>query len=444
MAALARPSGSARASRRLPIDDLDRAIVNLTARINASTYELLVLIREFDERAGWVPWGFESCAEWLHWRCDLSPGAAREKVRVAHALKQLPEISIAFSEGELSYSKVRALTRVATPEQESSLLRFARSTTASRVEERCQQIRNALPDSVDLANRAHERRSLRVSRDPGRGTMTMTVELPIETGELVCRALDQAVEADARDAPPFSGPERERDSWSARQADALVTMARVYLNGEPSEGAGIADAHQVVVHVDGSALLGDGDPSGLARSDLSLETVRRLCCDGSVVPMADGLGGEPLCVGRKQRTVTAALRRALWARDRGCAFPGCTHKRWVAAHHVRHWVDGGTTSIDNTILLCSAHHRLVHEGGYEIRKDYQGSWYFRRSDGRAIPCCGYQPDDMIDDTANDIREEQGPFARRVPAGTCLPVGHSASNGSESSTPSSPPLSPDSC
>ncbi len=93
----------------------------------------------------------------------------------------------------------------------------------------------------------------------------------------------------------------------------------------------------------------------------------------------------------------AALKRALWARDGGCSFPGCTHTRFVDAHHIRHWADGGETSLENTTLLCSQHHRLVHEGGYDIRKDHQGRWYFMRPDGRAIPRYGYQPDDMVDE-----------------------------------------------
>ena len=117
--------------------------------------------------------------------------------------------------------------------------------------------------------------------------------------------------------------------------------------------------------------------------------------------MVDGLDGEPLSVGRKQRTVPAALKRALWARDGGCAFPGCTHTRFVDAHHIRHWADGGETSLENTMLLCNAHHRLVHEGGYAIRRDHQGRRYFRRADGRAVPHCGYQPDDMIDEGSED-------------------------------------------
>ncbi len=393
--------------RRLAIDELDKSIVNLSARINASTYELLVLIREFDERAGWLKWGLENCTQWLHWRCDLSRSAAREKVRVAHALKALPEISAAFSKGTLSYSKVRALTRAATPMNEASLLDFALSTTAARVEERCQQLRNASPGAVEAVNRAHERRSLRVWRDIGRGTLTLSVELPLETGELVCQALDKAVEAGGQQGPEFEGT-----SWSAQQADALVTMARGYLSGGSEGSASAADAYQVVVHVDGAALTG-----GEGRSDLAVESVKRLSCDGSVVPMVDGANGEPLNVGRKQRTVPAALKRALWARDGGCTFPGCTHRRFVDAHHIRHWADGGETSLANTILLCGGHHRLVHEGGYAIRKDHQGRWYFMRPDGRAIPRYGYQPDDMVDE---GLDMDTGGASAEAPEGWCVP------------------------
>jgi hypothetical protein len=379
--------GTPTAESNLAIDALDKAIVDLSVRINAATYELLVLIREFDERAGWLKWGLESCSQWLHWRCDLSQCTAREKVRVAHALKELAAISIAFCDGKLSYSKVRALTRVATPANEEALLGFALTTTAARVEERCQQMRNTLPGALETANAVHGRRELRAFRDAARGTMTLRVELPLEEGALLCEALDKAVEEAGE-----KGPEFEAESWGAQQADGLLALARSYLGGGREAAASTADAYQVVVHVDYTALQG-----GKGRSDLPAESVRRLACDGSVVPMVDGANGEPLSVGRKQRTVPAAMKRALWARDRGCSFPGCGHKRYVDAHHIRHWADGGETSIENTMLLCSAHHRLVHEGGYEIRRDHSGGWYFRRPDGRAIPRCGYQADDMLDD-----------------------------------------------
>ena len=137
-----------------------------------------MLVRQFDERAGWLKWGLDNCADWLAWRCDLSMSAAREKVRVAHALKILPLITTSFSTGELSYSKVRPLTRVARPDNEESLLAFALQTTASRVEERCRELRCGTADSVCEAHRAHTGRSLRVFRNSERGTMTITVGLP--------------------------------------------------------------------------------------------------------------------------------------------------------------------------------------------------------------------------------------------------------------------------
>ncbi|HLU04911.1 MAG TPA: DUF222 domain-containing protein, partial [Woeseiaceae bacterium] len=139
------------------IDDLDRAIVSLAARINSASHDLLVLIRRFDERGGWLRWGFHSCADWLHWRCDLSLSAAREKVRVAHALKTLPSIAMSFAKGELSYSKVRALTRVADYGNEDALLTFALHTTAARVEERCRELRCGTEASTGDAVQAHAR-----------------------------------------------------------------------------------------------------------------------------------------------------------------------------------------------------------------------------------------------------------------------------------------------
>ena len=238
--------------------------------------------------------------------------------------------------------------------------------------------------------------------------MTLRVELPIEEGELVCQALDKAVEAS-----DDTGVEFEATPWYAQQADALVALAKTYLGGTSGAPISSADSYQVMIHVDSSALT-----KGEGRSDLPLESVKRLSCDGSVVSIVAGANGEPLSVGRKQRTVPAALKRALWARDRGCSFPGCTHTRFVDTHHVRHWADGGETSLENTTLLCSLHHRLLHEGGYSIRKDYRGQWYFERPDGRAIPAHGYHPEDMVDDSATE-EDRAGASAEgldRVPQG----------------------------
>ncbi len=397
-------NASARActNRHASIDELDRAIVNLAARINAATHDFLVLIRRFDERSGWLKWGCESCADWLHYRCDISRSAAREKVRVAHAIKTLPGIAMAFAKGRLSYSKVRALTRVATPENEEELLAFALKTTAARVEERCRELRCGTVASTDDAARAHALRGVWVRRDEARGMLVLTVELPLETGELVDKALDKAMETEA-----MEGPEFREESWTAQRADALVAVAKDYLSGGSKDAAGTPDHYQVTVHVDEAALRG----SAGARSGLPIETVRRIACDSDLVVLVEK-DGNPLSVGRKTRVVPKALRRALWARDRGCRFPGCGRRRYLEAHHCVHWAAGGETSLANTLLLCTKHHALHHEGKFTIDKDYRGRWFFRTADGRAVPACGYRPEDITDD---DVETTDEYFARRASA-----------------------------
>jgi len=397
----------------LEIDDLDRAIVTLSARINAETYELLVLIREFDERAGWLKWGLGGCAEWLHYRCDFSMNAAREKVRVAHALKTLPEVAAAFATGKLSYSKVRAITRVTGPHNENELLSFALKTTTARVEERCRDLRCGTVDSLGGAQRAFANRSLRVVRNVERGTMSITIELPVETGELVEKALDKARD----DSTPSA--EFIDESWSARQADAMVAMASSYLSGNAEKTRNSSDDYLVTIHVDQSALT-----NGIGRSSLPIESVKRLCCDGHAVILGEDENGEPLNIGRKTRTVPTAIKRALMARDKSCAFPGCHHTRFVDAHHIQHWSAGGETSLDNLMLLCSQHHKLVHEGGFTLQRDYQDHWFFRRPDGRAVPACGYNTRDTLDDDIGDVSRQAGPRSELLnnpPAGGLLTV-----------------------
>src|SRR4051794_22505520 len=345
------------------IDALDAAICQLATGINAQSYRFLTLVREFDDRFGWFKWSCRSCAEWLAWRCGLSVSAAREHVRMAHALRGLPAISAAFADGKLSYSKVRALTRAAHLHDEDLLLAYALQATATQVEERCRQIRNVAPESADAAQRAWKRRSLSIWRNAANGTLRITVELPIEDGEIVARAIERAVE----EGDVAAGPELGEQSWYAQQADALVAVAKVYLEGSSSEPSATADHSQVVLHVDEQALRG-----GAGRSDLPIDTIKRLTCDGSVITIVEDADGTPLDVGRKKRTVSTALKRALWARDRGCTFPGCGNKRYIDAHHVRHWADGGDTSADNLTLLCSYHHRLLHEGGFRIATGADG------------------------------------------------------------------------
>ncbi len=390
------PVGSNWSNHQLSVDEIDTAIWRLVRQLNAECYRMLVLVREFDDRFGYTKWSFKTCAEWLAWRSGISLSAAREKVRTAHALRQLPAIAAAFADGRLSYSKVRALTRVAREHDEDLLLAYALDASAAQVEQRCRQIRNVQPDSVNGVRRAWERRSLSVWRDDAHGTLRLTVELPIEEGELIAKAIDCAVasgEISIGIEPDING-ETKGVTWRAQQADALVAVAKAYLEGAGAGGehSGTADHYQVVVHVDESGLRAEA-----GRSDLPIDTLRRLACDGTVLTVVEDEAGNPLDVGRKQRTVSTSLRRALYARDRGCSFPGCHRQRYLDAHHLHHWADGGDTSLENLTLLCTHHHRGLHEGGFKIEREDGGALRFVRPDGRTMPRGGYCLEDFTDE-----------------------------------------------
>src|SRR5687767_1104325 len=164
-----------------PLDALGERIAELAAQISAATYELLVMLRDFDDQGGWNG-GFRSCAHWLNWRAGIDLGAAREKVRVARALAELPRLSESMRRGELSYAKVRALTRIATPTNEEELLHFARAGTASHVEKLVRSMR--LVDRLEAREREerrHEGRYLRAHVDED-GMVVVSARLTQEAG----------------------------------------------------------------------------------------------------------------------------------------------------------------------------------------------------------------------------------------------------------------------
>ncbi len=409
-------------------------IAELSARISAATWELLSLIHQFDERYGWA--GCTSCAEWLGWRTGLAPGAAREHVRVARALADLPKLSDAMRRGKVSYSKMRAVTRVATPETEDDLLNVALSGTAAHVEKIVRAWRRVdrLAEQAE-DRRRHETRSLRTWVDED-GMVVVRGRLSPEVGAVVRRALEAAcdqahgadataADADGEAAPgaeAVPGAEAEAPSLAKRQADALGVIAECALSGGLDRGTA-GDRYQVVVHVDADALTEAPDapealhvPAGTSETaaspqqaasspagrrqtaldeaggiHISAETARRLACDAATVEMQHGPGGEILDVGRRTRTISPALRRALHARDRQCRFPGCRNVR-VDAHHIRHWAHGGATTLANLVLLCRRHHRAVHEEGFRVTLDASGNVEFVRPDGRPLPDAPAPPD----------------------------------------------------
>ena len=174
-------------------------------------------------------------------------------------------------------------------------------------------------------------------------------------------------------------------SRTVRRADALAWMAeRVF---EPGDAPALSpERHEIVVHVEAD-VLADGR-AGRCEIEhgtaIAAETARRLCCDAGIVPVVDGPNGEPLSVGRRTRSIPPSVRRALANRDRGCRFPGCPATHRLHGHHVQHWADGGETSLDNLVLLCPTHHRLVHEGGFDVQHLDDGAFRFTNPHGLTI------------------------------------------------------------
>ena len=373
------------------LDRLGDQIAELSAHLEAATARLLALIREFDARGGWSN-GFRSCAEWLAWRVGLAPGAAREHVRVARALGTLPALAEAMARGELSYAKVRALTRIATPETEARLLAVGRAGTAVHVESIVRGWRQVDRQAeARQAARQHAGRALHVHQDDD-GTVILRGRLTPEVGALLLRALDAARErlyqrrrADEAGFVP-GDPTAEAPTRPQQQADALALLAETALHHELDPGAP-GERYQVVVHVDAAVLAEPVQPGQSVLDDgthVPAGTSQRLACDASRVVMRQDQGGRVVEVGARTRTIPPALRRALQHRDKTCRFPGCTI-RIAEGHHVRHWARGGPTKLSNLALLCRRHHRAVHEEGYQVERGADGTLQFRRPDGRPLP-----------------------------------------------------------
>jgi hypothetical protein len=417
-----------------PLELLEHEITSLATAIHAATCRWLGLVAEYDAREGWAQWGCKSCAQWVAWQCGIGPGVAREHVRVARRLGELPLIRAAFAEGELSYSKVRALTRVENVEREQDLLDLARHATASQLERLLRAYRGVLAAERGATGEPPERWIALDHADDG--SVLLRGRLPAEEGALVLAALEAAlarlaeqdVPAGTRDGEEADVPAGTREgevaavsagtsprSRAEARADALVAVADAFLAGASATGRAArtgGDRYQVVVHVDAGAMSGE-EPGGRSEledgSPLAVETVRRLACDASLVQLLER-DGQPLKIGRKARTIPPALRRALNARDRGCRFPGCGSRRFLDAHHVEHWADGGSTDLDNLVQLCGHHHRLLHEGGYRITRTAGGGILFHRRDGRPMPASPGR---------SRGRPAKLPAARRP--GACMPL-----------------------
>ena len=380
------------------LDRLGDEIAELSAHLEAATARLLDLIREFDIKGGWNN-GFRSCAAWLSWRVGLDLGAARERVRVARALATLPRLGKSLASGEISYAKVRAVTRVATPETEERLLNVARSGTADHVERIVRGWRrmDRKAEARESARR-HTSRALHVCQDED-GMVTLRGRLEPEVGALLLRALEAAREKLYKWVPVEDRVE-DPPTFAQQQADALALLAETALHHGLDPGAP-GERYRVVVHVDAPVLTDPEQPGQSVLEDgtnVSAETSRRLACDASRVVMRHDDEGRLLEIGARTRTIPPALRRALQHRDGGCRFPGCGLP-FGQGHHIRHWAQGGPTTLSNLAMLCRRHHRAVHEEGFQVEPGTDGALRFRRPNGRPLPEVPPRsrvPDDPVD------------------------------------------------
>ena len=396
--------------------ELENNLTQLAAHINAATCQFLLLIAEFDRREAWGHEGVKSCAHWLNWKCGISLGAAREKVRVAKTLEELPLVSESFTKGELSFSKVRAITRVATPETEDYLLMIAQHGTASHLEHLVQGYRRVQRYEKETleANTQYANRYLSYYHDD-EGCLVISARLPAEQGAALIKSIDSAREALLKERKSVPAGTFSEDSnavepevsepFAAQRADALVLMAEHFHSGNITTRNG-GERCQVVIHVDEKVLKephSNGRCECEAGPKIAAQTARRLACDASLVRVIEDEHGEPLSVGRKTRSIPPALRRALQLRDAHCRFPGCTSRHFLDAHHITHWANGGETKVDNLVHLCKHHHRLLHEGGYQVIHESSGALSFMTPSGNRI--CEY-PQPVTSDKSLEAINQQ--------------------------------------
>lgn len=318
---------------------------------------LLGLLAEADRRAVWRDSGARDMAHWLSIRHGISQWKARRWLGAAHALEHLTDLEHALDRGELGIDKVVELARFADFETEAGLITWAKRVSCAAVRRKADL---EVKRSIDDVREAERARFLNWWHVGDGDRLGLEGELPAAQGAIVVSALQRV-----GDSMPVM-PDEEGPGWAeARRADALVALC----SSRIAEDAD-ADRATVVVHARLGDLVGaDGSASIEGGGRLHPESVRRLLCDARMQAVLEDEDGEPMRLGRITRLPSPAMMRQLRYRDGECRFPGCGSRRFTQAHHIVWWGDGGTTDLDNLVLICSFHHRLVHERGWKLRHD---------------------------------------------------------------------------
>ncbi|HSJ52085.1 MAG TPA: DUF222 domain-containing protein [Actinomycetota bacterium] len=359
-------------------DELIRRADALHVSACRAQRKLLATIAEVDRREAWIDSGARDAAHWVAIQFQISFWKALRWLAAAQALESLPWIAESFERGELSIDQVVELTRFATPDTEARLIRWARGVSSGAIRARAE---------LERRREAEEVRAVESARGVHWGyyqegtRFGLSADLPAAYGPGIVRRIEREM---AR-VPVLPGEDGPFDV-GAHRADAFVSVFAAA--GAEGEAAG---EPLMVVHVPAETLAG-GNPNAMVENGpvIPAETARRLACNARIQVVLEDQMAQPVHFGRLSREPSAAMMRQLRYRDRECRFPGCGARRFTHAHHIEWWSSGGRTDLENLLLVCSFHHRLVHEHGWKVARDPDGSvtWFgpggVRRRAGPAV------------------------------------------------------------
>jgi hypothetical protein len=374
-------------------EELEQEVVTWAGRVSAGQARMLAAIGEVDARESWGGYGILSCAHWLGLKLNMAPVTAHEHVRVARKLRELPKVAAAMAEGRVSFTQVRAITRIASVENQDEWLNVAAYATGAQLDKMARGVARA--KAADRGEKPKPHLSWAYDDDTGELVMTMrcpaevsvpvvtAIEAAMEDAEILERAIRAAEAAEAASVAaanssgssaeesrpataessaedqPYDGLRGPSVARRTTRMNALLLLAEFYLANRNRSGQ-VRDRARLRVYAD--PLTGW---SRLADGELLPPAVTAQLVQGAPIPE---IPSRATNLGRLQRDATAYQRQILEAIDGACCrFPGCTRRRRLHAHHIRWWSNGGGTDIDNLVLLCSRHHTLVHDGVYQLR-----------------------------------------------------------------------------
>ncbi len=370
------PELSPKALANLSDAEVTDCLTTWAGRVAAGEARLLAYLGEFDERKAWGAWGILSCAHWLSWKLGMGEKAAGERVRIARALRHLPKTFAAFTRGQLSFTQVRAITRVATADDEDTFLGLARCATGQQLERLARGIRRARKASSSAKD---DKRATPVTvrvRYEQDGDLIVSIRASAQDGAVLLAAIEAArndLDAALAEAAPAKkgqpeSPAEESRTRLAGEGEGVLHLCQAYLSGQAKAHPGRSRRRRARLTaqldpISGWARLPDGEllPPGTIWLDVTGMAARPL--EPSDLTRFD--------LGHTSREPSQALRDLLGVVDgERCRFPACSRRRRLHAHHVYPVSEGGRTDIANLVLLCSRHHHtVVHERGYRLVLD---------------------------------------------------------------------------